>query len=377
MKKILISIITILSLLILLSTFTYFSYATNYIKPTLNDVKNCIDADNINPKDSFTSSSIINNTTLKLTTSTNEECYLYCDIENNVFYTEETIDNNMDDETISNKLYNLLNTPFYGFMASSQKNNIPEDVYNLYLSEQTSEQDLIILTLAAAYDLNNSEIDFVNILDTHLDIDDIKSTINTNREYYSTKLEKTKTDSTLKLKYILTINPEQDFSKMEEDYSSDYKIYLKVGETYTIPDETSCNGYSSFGDVDCYDFDKSTITFTAIQEGEAYGELRFGKFIENEDGYLTPERIKTFYIKVSPNGSSQPINNTVNNNINNNTNNNLHTNQTNNKTNSVIITKLPDAGINSSSINIIKIVLSLAILAVIAFTIYNISQKKK
>lgn len=405
MKKILITTVLIL---IILFSFTLNAMAT-YEKTTMEDIKATIenlDKDNNELK----SITIKNSNMIEIITKDNITSNLYYNSDTNTFYSEETFDNTMDSDILDIKLENLSTLPYIGFVATAEKNNISSETSTDYVSENGLFSTLLTISLLSSSD---------NIIETFNEIlEESKETLNIDCNYYSTKWEKEESNSKIKIKHSLTVKDNTDFSKLAENTQSiqelnnarknaDYKIYITVGETYILhldKEITDCE-FIYEDNID-YSINSKTATIKGIQIGECYGTITVAK---PDTTHIT----QTVYIKVSAEtidnnsnnentnpsytGSVTPptlegispkptntANNTVQSNTNNkvsnstNTNNsNKVSNNTNNNSNKVTISKLPDAGINITVINIAKIVLVVSIISLILFTIYNIYQKNK
>lgn len=222
---------------------------------------------------------------------------LYYDLTTMEFYCEAEFTNEMDYEILELKLNEVLLLPYYGFCAVVDTLEINEKIYQQYATENglMTNAFLIMGITGNAEEEGVQPLEIINEFDEEL-ITGINSQI---CKFYSVKLSKTEEEGKTKLRFTLKMKMEEDFSTITEEIqdktvliteeNADYKITIKVGETYTFDIDEQITGYSLRGDS-CIQFseDKSQITGKAI--GTATGIISLGN---TEDNY------KTIYVKVT------------------------------------------------------------------------------
>lgn len=182
-----------------------------YKTVTLKDLKTYLEKNWDEEENGLIKSIEIKDNSLEISLD-NKEYRIFYDDKNNIFYSEDTFDNEMDIELARTKLSMIGMLPYCGFFVVAEKNGVEKEIYSSYAVENG-----LLANAFAGLAISDKTTDLVKELDK-VDFDDL----NGDSEYFSAKWEKKKENSKISLKYSLKINTEEDFALMK-DKTTDYK----------------------------------------------------------------------------------------------------------------------------------------------------------
>jgi len=270
------------------------------------------------------------NKRILVTTQDGNNYNLYYDLTDKpTFYREVLIEEGMSYDEYDKAINNIGIFQLYAYMASIMTTGISSNDVSAYLGK------IILTTLFSSIpNINNNSLtaapNFEDGVITYFDAQFPKNIqIITDKEFLDTLTitykKENLTETSRKLKYTITINPEADFSKIDgyakelenktvgdiTKDNADYSIELAVGETYTFTHEKNA-GYTISGnnyiEIDVID---NKYTITGLKPGIVRGYLYE---VKNINGVIDhANRIeKTLYITEKEKKSNQNTNNNNN-----------------------------------------------------------------